>query len=114
MSKPPIADAETAPFVIVNITPDFCTVDGEVVPFDIVQYLSSELVAYAETVFARGKKTLTMGSVVRSVKGNAGEGVVSGTSLAAGHSIVIEGDPTVRIEGKPAARDGHRVRMNGG
>src|SRR5688572_12477871 len=98
MSKPHIADAESAPFVIVNITPDFCLVDGDVIAFDIVQELVSERVAYAETVLARGNRTLTLGSVIKAVKGDAGEGVLTGTSTGAGHNLVIEGDPTVKIE----------------
>ena len=113
MTKPHIADGEAAPFMVVNIAPDFCIVDGAVVPFDIFQYLSSEKSTYAKKVFARGQKTLTMESVILGVVGNAGAGVISGRSLANGHVMIVEGDPSVMIEGKPAARDGHVVLMNG-
>jgi hypothetical protein len=60
-----IADAESE-FKVVNITPDFCRVDGCVVPFDIKQDLSEERTEYAKDFFARGKRVLRLGSVVGS------------------------------------------------
>lgn len=110
--KKHIADAEAAPFQVVNVAPDFCVVDGCVVPFEIMQHLSSENSNYTETVAARKEKILTVGSVIQGVIGNAGAGVLSGVATGGGKCVVVEGDATVLAEGKPTARDGHAVLMN--
>lgn len=110
--KPHIADAEASPFVVINIEPDFCCVDGEVVAFEIYQELQSEKAAYAPDVMARKGRVLTKGSVIRGVIGNAGEGVVSGRSRGSGHCVVEEGDEMVRANGEPVARHGHLCAMN--
>ena len=111
--KSHIADAESAPFVVVNIAPDFCEIDGTIIPFDIVQFLSEEHSSYSSIVHARNRKTLKLGSVLRGVVGDAGEGVISGTSQGTGHVLVVEGELNVKIEGIPAARHGHLCLMNG-
>ena len=112
MTKKHIADGEGDPFLVINIAPDFCIVDGSVVPFEIVQYLGEEQATYAETVFARGHKVLTEGSVLRGVLGDAGEGVISGCATSGGSCVIFEGHGTIFAEGKPVARHGHLVRMN--
>lgn len=112
MSRGHVADGEATPFLVVNIEPDFCEVDGAVVPFEIKQVLGAERLAYAETVHARGKKVLTVGSVIQAVIGDAGAGVISGTATGSGYCVVIEGHPTINAEGKPVARHGHLVEMN--
>jgi hypothetical protein len=71
-----LADAESV-FVVVNINPDFCEVDGSVIPFDIARDLSPERAAYSKDVFSRGARVLKVGSVVQGVEGNAGAGVFS-------------------------------------
>ncbi len=106
-----IADAESK-FVVANINPDFCRVDGEVVPFDIAQVLSSEKSAYSPDFFARGGKVLKEGSVIEGVEGNAGEGVCSGVSLADGHVVMIEGTDHFLVNGKRVCRDEDRCVMN--
>jgi hypothetical protein len=106
-----IADAE-AGFVVVNVNPDFCEVDGDVVPFDIYQMLSSENADYSPDVFARGAKVLKEGSVVRSVIGNAGAGILSGVSQGAGHSIMIEGTDHFTVNGKRVCRHDDHCLMN--
>ncbi len=113
MSVPHIADAE-ASFRVVNITPDFCVVNGAVVPFDIHQVLTPEKSDYAHTVVSRGAPTLRVGSVVAGVIGDAGSGVVSGTATGAGNSYIVEGSATVEVEGHRVARHGDLVLMNGG
>ena len=106
-----IADAEAA-FMVVNVTPDFCEVNGTVVPFDIYQRLPPEKSAYSGDVLARSKKTLTVGSVVEGTIGNMGAGVLSGSAQGTGHTLLTEGDPTVLIDGKATVRHGHRCMMN--
>jgi hypothetical protein len=106
-----IADAESE-FKVVNITPDFCRVDGCVVPFDIKQDLSEERTEYAKDFFARGKRVLRLGSVVRGVEGNAGEGVISGVSQDDGDCVTAEGSDRLFVNGLPVCHHGHRVHMN--
>jgi hypothetical protein len=112
MADKHIADAESG-FLIVNVTPDFCRVGKDIIPFDISQTLPSEKLDYARAVRARGKKVLTVDSVIRAVKGNAGKGVKSGVSLGAGDSKIIQGSSTVFVEGRHTARHDDEVLMNG-
>lgn len=111
MSEKHVADAESA-WRVCNVSPDMCIVNGQVVPFEIYQELPPEKADYAKTVFARGEKVLHVDSVVKGVVGNAGKGVSSGVSQAAGDTRVIEGSATVRVEGKKGARHRDLCDMN--
>lgn len=112
MSGKHIANAETV-WRVMNICPDFCKVGGKVVPFDIYQTLQPERANYASTVFARGgTKVLHLDSIIRGVIGNAGSGISSGVSQGSGHTLVVEGAPTVFVRGKKCARHKDRVCMN--
>lgn len=106
-----VADGE-ATFKVVNVSPDYCEVDGEVVPFDIEQTLEPEKVDYAPHTFARGKRILHEGSLVRGVVGNAGKGVLSEVATDGGDTLVTEGTPHFFVGGKKIARHGHQVQMN--
>lgn len=113
MSGKHIADAEGA-FKVLNISPDFCIVNGKVVPFEIYQQLPPERSNYAKRVNARGEKVLHLDSVVRGVIGNAGSGVASGVSQGGGHSIIVEGAKSVHVEGRLCARHMDLCSMNVG
>jgi hypothetical protein len=103
MSGRHIADAE-AQFLVVNVSPDFCKVNGVVVPFDIYRKLPPEKSNYAKKVRARREKVLHVASIVKGVVGNAGQGVMSGVSQGGGDSVIIEGARNVRVEGQLCAR----------
>ena len=111
MSGRHIADAEGA-FLVVNITPDFCKVNGVVVPFDIYKQLPPEKSNYAKKVRARRQKVLHLDSIVQGVIGNAGQGVKSGVSQGGGDTIIIEGAQTVHVEGQLCARHLDLCLMN--
>ena len=112
MSKVPhIADGEVE-FKAVNIAPDFCEVDGKVCPFDISRDLSHEKSNYAPNVNARGVRVLPVGSVIEAVVGDAGTGVVSGTSLEGGDVVTIEGAKSVFAHGRAVCRHDDLVLMN--
>ena len=106
-----IADAEST-FVVVNVTPDFCKVNGKCVPFDISQILASEEGAYSPNFFARGNKVLKEGSVIRGVVGNAGKGVVSGVSQGGGDTVILKGTDHFLVNGRRVVRDGDPCLMN--
>lgn len=112
MAEKHIADAESQ-FIVVNVSPDFCQVGKKVIPFDIMQVLQPEKMAYAKTVFARGKQVLMIDSIIKAVHGNAGEGVASGVSLALGDTQIIQGSSAVHTEGRLTARHWDEVLMNG-
>lgn len=112
MSAKHIADAESA-FIVTNVTPDFCEVDGDIIPFDISQILPPQKSSYAKTVFARGEPVLMIDSVVKATDGNAGQGVISGVSLQDGDHQIISGARTVFTEGRKTARHLDEVLMNG-
>jgi hypothetical protein len=106
-----VADAESA-FKCTNINPDFCKVNGKVVPFDIYQILPPEKSAYSADVLARGEKVLKVGSLTAGVVGNAGEGVASTVSQGDGHSMSMIGDNTVLVNGCQIIRHNDLCIMN--
>jgi hypothetical protein len=106
-----IADAETT-MVVMNVNPDFCDVDGKVVPYDISQTLDSEKAEYSPDSFARGQKVLRVGSVIRGVVGNAGAGVRSGVSEGAGDVVTMTGSEIFFVNGKGVCRHDDEVEMN--
>lgn len=112
MATKHIADAEGC-FTCNNVTPDFCRVGKDVIPFDISRTLKPKKACYANSVFARGAQTLTIQSIIAGVDGNAGKGVKSGVSQADGSSEVQGGSGSVFVEGKKTARHGDEVLMNG-
>jgi hypothetical protein len=110
---PHAADAEVD-FVVINVTPDFCRVDGKVVPFEIFQTLDNERAGFARSVKARGNnKMLMVNSVIRGVQGNEGEGVISGVALKGGDVLLVEGASNIKVEGRSLARHNDLCLMNG-
>lgn len=105
------ADKE-ALFAVINVTPDFCRVDGSVTAFDIKQVLSNERANYSPNVTSRGSKVLRVGSIIRGVEGNAGEGVGSTVSQGSGDVVTTEGSKILFVNGKAACHHGHQVEMN--
>jgi hypothetical protein len=112
MAEKHIADAESI-WMVCNINPDMCIVNGQVVPFEIYRELTPEKSNYAHTVYARGCKVLHVDSIIQGVIGNAGKGVSSGVSQGSGNTKVLEGAKSVHVEGKPGARHLDLCDMNG-
>lgn len=108
MAEKHIAD-KAAEFVAVNGPPDLCRVGKSVIPFDITDTLDQARDP-SDNVFARGHNVLTQTTRVSTVAGDAGSGLTSGVSR--GHSIVLQGSPTVHVNGKPCARHADPVGMN--
>lgn len=108
MAERHIADKESQ-FVAVNDPPDLCRVGKRIVPFDITDRLSLARDPSPD-VFARGGNVLTVDTRVNTVQGDAGRGIRSGVSR--GHSIVLDGSPTVYVNGKHCARHNSAVGMN--
>lgn len=107
-----VADAE-APFMAISVTPDFCLVGSQVIPFDIVSFLPPEKSAYAASVSARSEKVLMVDSIVAGVFGNAGLGVQSKVSMGLGNVKITSGSATVFVESRAVARHGDTCEMNG-
>jgi len=107
-----IADAEPE-FVVTNVPPDFCEVDGCVVAFDICQKMSDERADYSPNFFARGQKVLKVGSIIRGTEGNAGKGVLSGVAEKSGDAMMIEGAAHLFVNGKAICRHLDKALMNG-
>lgn len=106
-----IADAECE-FKAVSVTPDFCVVNGQVVPFDIYRDLRPERTGYCQSVFARGARVLTAESVVAGVVGNMGKGILSTVSQSSGDVLLLQGSNTVRAEKHSVCRDQDLCLMN--
>lgn len=100
-------------YLAINTTPDMCVVEGNIVPFDIYQTIDQDKTAYSTKVFARGQPVLMVDSIIKGVIGNAGEGFVSGVSIANGHVKIMDGSPKVFAEKRKLARHLDPVEMNG-
>ena len=112
MSTPHVADAEDE-FYVLAISPDFCQVGNTVIPYFPMRKLPTEEADYATSVFARSEKVLMVDSIVDGVKGNAGAGVKSKVSMGSGHVKMLQGDSTVLVEGRKAARHDDLCWING-
>lgn len=99
-------------FRAVSIAPDFCEVEGHIIPYDISQDLSAEKSNYAQETFGRGVSLLHVGSVLHGVLGDMGAGIISGRSLQSGDVVLIEGHDNVLVEGSPVSRHLDKVLMN--
>ena len=102
---------KNADYCVVSSGPDVCQVGNSLVPFDSFQQLGAEQ-TYVKTVRVNGVPTLTVGSVIKGTQGNAGSGIISGTSLGRGDCVITSGSPTVNFCGKPASFHGSAVMMN--
>ncbi len=107
-----IADAETK-FVVTNVPPDFCEVDGSVVAFDISNEMCNERADYSPNCYSRGERVLKVGSVIRGTEGNAGKGVLSGVSQGSGDAMMVEGADHLFVNSKPICRHLDKALMNG-
>ncbi|EBX3952430.1 hypothetical protein DRV38_25280, partial [Salmonella enterica subsp. enterica serovar Offa] len=102
---------KNADYCVVSSGPDVCQVGNSVIPFDSFQQLGAEQ-TYVKTVRVNGVPTLTVGSVIKGTQGNAGSGIISGTSRGSGDCVITSGSPTVSFCKKPAAFHGSDVMMN--
>ncbi|EPZ0169271.1 RHS repeat-associated core domain-containing protein [Providencia stuartii] len=98
-------------YCVVSSGPDVCKVGNSFVPFDSYQDLSSEE-TYVQSVRVNGVPTLTVGCIIKGTQGNAGSGIISGTSQGSGDCVITSGSPTVRFCGNAAAYHGSDVMMN--
>jgi len=84
----------------VCIDPDYCVVGGSVVPFDTHAVIDSPASA-SNDVRAQGVSVYRVGDHHRGVQGDAGAGLVSGTSQGGGHVRFLTGHRSVRVNGLP-------------
>lgn len=112
MAEKHIANAE-ASWRAICTAPDVCKVGKKLIPFDSFRDLSHDRVASPD-VNARGTPVYRLSDWVQGTDGNAGSGVVSGTSGAPGHVQMLADDTTVRINGLICARHETVVLMNYG
>ncbi|WP_447928962.1 HNH endonuclease [Vreelandella sp. EE27] len=91
--------------------PDFCQVGDRVVGFDSTATLGNP-VRYSPDVVAAGSELYREGDLFQGVQGDAGQHVVSGTSLGSGHVLITGGQSNVKANGLPIARHGSPCRIN--
>ncbi|WIX32092.1 DNA/RNA non-specific endonuclease [Salinicola sp. JS01] len=94
------ADAQ---WMAVTSTPDFCRVGDAIVGFDSSATLDTP-VRRSPDVIAAGYPLYRQGDLFRGIQGDAGQHVVSGTSLDSGHVLITGGQTNVKINGLPVAR----------
>ncbi|ERJ33385.1 hypothetical protein L810_4294 [Burkholderia sp. AU4i] len=91
--------------------PDFCKVGNSVVPFDSYAFINNKQTA-SPNVFAAGKPVYRVGDLHQGVLGDAGQHVVSGTSLGGGYVKILSGQSNVIVNGLKVARDGSACKIN--
>lgn len=99
-------------FYAMNIAPDFCIVNGDIIAYDIARDLTHEL-DYEHSMLTRSAPVLKRYSTIQGVDGNGGKGIHSGVSLEAGNNLAIQGSSTVLVKGQPVCRHWDFVLMNG-
>ncbi|MFC0327316.1 hypothetical protein ACFFH6_16570, partial [Halomonas organivorans] len=102
------ADAQ---WLAITSAPDFCRVGNSVVGFDSTATLDSP-VRYSPDVIAAGRKLYRVGDLICGVRGDAGSGIVSGTSLGSGHVLITDGQDNVKVNGLPMARHDSACLIN--
>jgi uncharacterized Zn-binding protein involved in type VI secretion len=91
--------------------PDFCKVGKDVVAFNSFATLDQKHTA-SPNVKARGTQVYRKGDVVKNVQADAGQHIVSGTSLGSGHVKILDGHENVKVNGIPVARHDSRCLIN--
>lgn len=91
--------------------PDYCKVGKDVVAFNSFATLGQKQTA-SSNVKARGTAVYRKGDVIKNVQADAGEHIVSGTSLGRGHVKILDGHENVKANGIPVARHDSRCLIN--
>jgi uncharacterized Zn-binding protein involved in type VI secretion len=91
--------------------PDYCRVGKDIVAFNSFAALDEKQTA-SSNVKARGTSVYRKGDVIKNVQSDAGQHIVSGTSLGRGHVKILEGHENVKVNGVPVARHDSRCLIN--
>ena len=102
---------EDAAWRAVTCEPDFCRVGKHVIGFDSSARLDQAVTASPD-VSGDGHKLYRVGDTFRSVQGDVGQHIVSGTSQGSGYTRILSGQDNVKVNGKPLARDSSACRIN--
>lgn len=108
------ADA-SGEWIAICTEPDYCYVGPKLTPFDPTRRLDAWWMANPDPrVRARTHHVYLDQDKMCGVQGDAGKGIVSGTSLGSGYVTIIAPNPTARvlIGSRPLAHDGTRARLN--
>jgi uncharacterized Zn-binding protein involved in type VI secretion len=98
-------------WLAVCTAPDFCKVGKDVVAFNSFATLDKKHTA-SSNVKARGSAVYRKGDIIKNVQADAGQHVVSGTSLGSGHVKILDGHDNVKVNGIPVARHDSRCLIN--
>ncbi|MFS8152624.1 hypothetical protein [Vreelandella titanicae] len=91
--------------------PDFCRVGNRIIGFESTATLESP-VRYSPDVIAAGCELYRVGDLFQGIQGDAGQHVVSGTSLGSGHVLITGGQDNVKVNGLPMARHDSPCMIN--
>lgn len=91
--------------------PDFCRVGNSIIAFESTATLESPI-RYSPDVIAAGCELYRMGDLFQGIQGDAGQHVVSGTSLGSGHVLITGGQDNVKVNGLPMARHDSPCMIN--
>jgi uncharacterized Zn-binding protein involved in type VI secretion len=119
-AKPPVAKSSGGPaghiahaqgWKAVCTSPDYCKVGKDIVAFNSFATLDNKQTA-SPNVKARGTSVYRKDDVIKGVQGDAGEHVVSATSLGRGYVKILDGHAHVKVNGIPVARHDSRCLIN--
>lgn len=95
----------------ITSAPDFCWVGNSITGFDSIATLDNP-VRYSPNVIAAGRKLYREGDLFLGIQGDAGQHVVSGTSLGRGCVLITGGQDNVKANGLPMARHDSPCTVN--
>lgn len=102
------ADGE---WLAVTSFPDYCRVGDKVIGFETTATLDNPI-TYSPNVKFAGRAVYREGDICKGTQGNAGSGIVSGTSGASGHVKFLTGLETFKVNGLPVVRHGSECLIN--
>ncbi|MFS8152621.1 DNA/RNA non-specific endonuclease [Vreelandella titanicae] len=104
------ANADSA-WRAITSSPDFCWVGNSVTGFDSIATLDNP-VRYSPNVIAAGCELYRVNDLFQGIQGDAGQHVISGTSLGSGHVLITGGQDNVKANGLPMARHDSPCTIN--
>lgn len=91
--------------------PDLCRVGKDIVGFDSMATLDNKQKSSSD-VKARGTSVYRKGDIFKTVQGDAGKHIESGTSLGNGYVQILDGHDSVKVNNIPVARHDSRCKIN--
>lgn len=98
-------------WLAVTSFPDYCRVGDKIIAFDTTASLDNPI-DFSPNVIMAGYEVYRVNDLCKGTQGNAGKGLVSGTSGGSGHVKLLTGQESVKVNGKVLARHDGECLIN--